>query len=959
MARRFEIITKEDARAAALAREHGLEKLIIADVYLVEGFDGCDHVIRRALRNPVSQVCAQVEGAIPNSVDVSFKPGVTDNEGNTATKLLRALTGQDGRVYSGKRYSVDQHKDIPEDVLRAFGEAVANPLIQRIDVSERVNTSPPTVRLENRAMWQTVELNISDDELVLLGKLGIEDFVLDARRGPLSLDLASLLAIRDYFDGLLRQPTDVELESIAQTWSEHCKHTILNAELDDVKEGLFRQYIKRATDEIAAKRTDDFLVSVFTDNSGIIRFDDQHDITVKVETHNSPSALDPYGGAGTGIVGVDRDAIGAGLGARPFFHIYGFCFGDPEDSRPLFRDAERTRKALPPRRIWRGVIDGVRDGGNQSGIPTPQGFVRVDDGYRGKPLVYVGVLGVAPREVAGRQFHEKKANPGDYVVMLGGRVGVDGIHGATFSSEALQAHSPATAVQIMDAITQKRLSDALMEIRDRGWYSSITDNGAGGLSCSIGEMAKESNGCRVELDKVPLKYVGMQAWEIWVSESQERMTLAVPKDAWEEFAEFMQRRDVEATVIGEFTDSGKCVVEYKGSTVMDVGLDFLHDGLPKKVLESRERVTDITPFVYTRPGGTEALTQVLGRYNVCNMSFIAEQFDHEVQGGSVIKPLQGLGRVQGHATVSRPVLSSEKGVVVSQALHPEYGEASTYHMAAASIDAAVRHAIAAGGSLDKLVLLDNFCWCDSLDEYRLDQLKLAAQACYDLSTAYGVPFVSGKDSMFNSFKGFDEHGPVTIDIQPTLLITAVGVVDDVSKCVSIDAKCAGDVVYVINPTYGDLGCSEYQRWIREREGVDHKYQSAPMISPDDSLGAMQALSRAIAEELVASAIAVDIGGLGVALAKTAMAGQYGLDVDLLACSHDKEYALFSETPGRFVVTVNPAVAEDFEQVMDGRARLVGAINPDDRVIIRVKDDPCVDTTLSVLQDAYNRLGDGV
>ena len=717
------------------------------------------------LSNPVFQ-----EGNVNNplapekfdhAVEIGFLPGVTDNVGNTAHEgvedlLKTQLPGQTAYTSQLMFLSGDLSR---EDALR-IGESVANPLIQRIHVKSYdefrrdngMDVVVPRVRISEKPGADLVDiLNADDDNLIVIGKQGIFDhneelsreeyasqsspelvrleeffekdnkFFKKIRRGPLALDLTYMNTIRSYFAKQGRNPTDVELESIAQTWSEHCKHTIFADPIDEIKEGLFRHFIKRATEEIRRARGDeDFCVSVFTDNSGAIIFDEKYLITDKVETHNSPSALDPFGGSITGIVGVNRDAIGFGLGAKPVINRYGFCFADPNDESPLYKGPNKTQKMLSPRRIMDGVIAGVNAGGNQSGIPSPQGFVYFDERLKGKPLVFVGTVGLIPREINGRKLYEKKANPGDYIVMVGGRVGKDGIHGATFSSEAIDSGSPATAVQIGDPITQKKLSDVLVkEARDLGLYSSITDNGAGGLSCSVAEMAKECGGCYVELNKVPIKYPGLQPWETWISESQERMTLAVPKEKWDEFSSLMKRRGVEATVIGEFTDSGKCVVDYEGKRVMDVEMDFLHNGLPPRPMKTtftkqRHEEPDFSPLENL----TQSLHQMLGRQNIASFEFISQQYDHEVQGGSVIKPLQGRGRINGDATITKPVLDSMKGVVLSQGINPSYSDIDTYHMAAAAIDTAIRNAIAVGASLDRIALLDNFCWCSSNEPER-------------------------------------------------------------------------------------------------------------------------------------------------------------------------------------------------------------------------------------------------
>ena len=403
-------------------------------------------------------------------------------------------------------------------------------------------------------------------------------------------------------------------------------------------------------------------MSVFTDNSGGIVFDENYIVSHKVETHNSPSALDPFGGSITGIVGVNRDTIGFGMGAKPITNVYGFCLADPKDTRVLYRDKALTQKMLLPRRIMDGVIQGVNVGGNCSGIPTVNGFVYFNDRFRGKPLVFVGTVGLIPKKVCRKDSTKKRAESGDYIVMIGGRVGQDGIHGATFSSESMDSGSPATAVQIGDPITQKKLSDAIVkEARDAGLYHSITDNGAGGLSCSVAEMAKECNGCHVDLEKVPLKYPGLEPWKIWISESQERMTLAVPKNKWKKFSQLMQDRGVEATIIGTFNKSGKCVVTYKDKTLLDIDLAFLHDGLPEKKLVSSEvaLLQNKPPAQKTR-NLTPIVGEILKRLNITSYEFISNQYDHEVQANSVIKPLQGRGRVNGDAAVIRPIKTQSK-----------------------------------------------------------------------------------------------------------------------------------------------------------------------------------------------------------------------------------------------------------------------------------------------------------
>ena len=561
------------------------------------------------LINPVVQeytIDTATRAVFDYALEVGFLPGVTDNVGMTARQTIEdyfSITFQEGEaVYTSQLYLVCGRMT-PSSVQK-LASTLANPLVNRVIIRTRqeygtkgMDPVVPSVSLHELPTAETVDLDLDDRELAQLGKEGIIDCLTGQRRGPLALDLAQLHAIRDYFHNQGRKPTDVELESLAQTWSEHCKHTIFASAMDDdVPGGLYKTYIQAATNTIRKEKGDnDICVTVFTDNSGSIIFDDHYLVTHKVETHNSPSALDPFGGALTGIVGVNRDTIGFGLGAKPCINFYGYCVGDPDTDPALFRGKDRANPILSPRQILDGVVRGVGVGGNCSGIPTPQGWCWFDNRYSGKPLVFAGTVGVMPLEHDSRKLYEKQAQPGDLVVMAGGRVGKDGIHGATFSSEALDPQSPVTAVQIGDPITQKKFSDVIVkEARDLGLYRSITDNGAGGISCSVAEMAKECNGCHVYLDRVPLKYPGMAPWEIWISESQERMTLAVPPENLDAFMELMQRREVEATVIGTFTDSGRCVVESRGTVVMDVGLDFLHDGLPKKHLKDHVHEKDVS-----------------------------------------------------------------------------------------------------------------------------------------------------------------------------------------------------------------------------------------------------------------------------------------------------------------------------------------------------------------------------
>nr|KAI5692242.1 hypothetical protein M8J77_025270 [Diaphorina citri]KAI5694448.1 hypothetical protein M8J77_010216 [Diaphorina citri] len=937
---------------------------------------------------------------------------MTDNVGNTAKQIVREYLMSKGHIDESVSIKARSSKLIlsqggfptEDDIKQEF-----NPITEYCTLVYKENgnchwkyyskpNTPPgviTARDQEKKEWipvsntgmtpgnngaKSVKLNVSDQELEKISRDGIDG------NGTLGLSLAAIKAIKDYFKKLGRNPYDIELESLAQTWSEHCKHNIFCSPIDEIKDGLYAHYIKRATREINSN----ICASVFSDNAGGIIFDDDYLIVDKVETHNSPSALDPFGGAMTGVLGVNRDIVGFGKGAEPIMNTYYFCFAK-ESKGKLYRDKERTDEILPPKYIMKEVIHGVNVAGNCSGIPTQLGSVYFDDRFCGKPLVFVGSVGIIPRSINNVPSHIKGPKNGDKIVIIGGRVGRDGIHGATFSSEALSGNSPSTIVQIGDPITQKKLSNAVVEARDLGLYNAITDNGAGGLSSSIGEMGKD--GFEVDLSKVLIKNDGMAPWEIWISESQERMTLAVPEENLPAFKQIMKTHDVEVCVIGEFNKSGKAVVKCPPeAAIMDIETEFLHDGNPKVHLQTKPwskksavyfpvmQVAD-TGIQQVKPanilrqnssnGGIECemdsslhdtlcvsatcmtssqeteLKEMLSRPNICSKEFIVVQYDHEVQGSSVLKPLQGKGRVCSEAIVSRPILSSNKGVVKSQGFGSSYGEIDTYHMAACAIDTAIRNYVAAGGNINHLALLDNFCWCDAYNPERLWQLKRAAEACYDFATAFKTPFISGKDSMFNDFKGYDENGEkVMISAPPSLLISAIGVIDNIENAVSLDVKMPEDLIYVLGTTHDELGRSEYQLY----SGIDNN--NVPKVDAKSARKLYECYNQAIKDDIIVSAIAPNLGGLIIALAKSLIAGDLGAEIDLSLVPIGKKQntdiinkiIMFSESQSRILVTIAPQNQRKFEELFKGivfscigKVTEEKALNIKDTIRIDLKD----------------------
>ena len=973
-----------DAREAAtrtkfqsLVKRGTVKEVARVDSYLIDAPLSSSAVarIKEVLFTPQTQTCSVGIPRPPRSlayaIEVGYLPGVTDNVGKTAKEALESVlkrrlkAGEE--VYALKTFflsGVLTKKD-----AQRIAAAEHNPLIERASVlsgaeyASKAASEAPRVELTEGLASLEVNLFVPDEELLRISKEGIAGP--QGRRGPLALPLEALKTIRTHFHRLGRNPTDVELESLAQTWSEHCKHGIFSDPLDEITEGIYRTYIKGATKKIREEKgKDDFCVSVFTDNSGAIAFDDEYLVTHKVETHNSPSALDPFGGAITGIVGVNRDTIGFGIGAKPVINVYGFCVGNPDSKQKLFRNREGTSEVLSPSRILEGVVRGVGSGGNESGIPSPQGFVCVDDRYSGKPLVFAGTVGLIPRMIRGRDSTKKKARPGDLIVVVGNRVGLDGIHGATFSSVALDSRSPVTAVQIGDPITQKKMSDALIkEARDKGLYSSITDNGAGGLSCSVAEMAKEmrlpagrQGGCVVSLEKAPLKYAGLLPWQIWISESQERMTLAVPPSKWNALRDLLKRHGVEAAAIGTFTDSGRAVVRFGGKVVMDMEMEFLHDGRPVQFQKSESPTIAVAPAPAPSKNLSRSLTRLLSDPSIGSFSFISSQYDHEVQGGSVTKPLQGRGRVNAEATVTRPLLSSQKAVVLSQGYAPWYAELDSYRMATAAIDSAIRSAIAAGADPDHLALLDNFCWCSSGSPERLFQLKEAARACHDAAIAYGAPFISGKDSMFNDFKGFDSKGnPIAISVPPTLLISAISVVKDAGKAVTLDFKMPGDLLYVLGETKDEMGGSAYYSKESGLSHVLHRGAVVPSVAAAKNKELYRRFFRAVKGGLVASALSIGRGGLAVALGKASLGGMLGLEADVASLAKlPADKILFGESQGRILASVAPKQKKAFEKIMGDHAALIGTVTNGSRLIVRQGKKEILKLALSQIAEAYRK-----
>ncbi len=913
---------------AAQAADVGLAsdlKLAAARGYLIEGpLDRAqvertahellvDTVVERAVIGQAGDAALAVAPAgLARVVHVLPKPGVMDPVAQSTLAALADLGLRADAVRTLQKYWLPELGDAAIATLAA--KVLAN------DAIEQVVVGPLALTHIDLGAPYRFELRV-----VPIRELSDEALTRLSSTGQLYLSLPEMQTIRSYFRDLGRDPTDAELETVAQTWSEHCSHKTLAGRIAYRDESRTRQFANMLKETIFAATTairrrlgsQDWCVSVFSDNAGVVRFDQQYNVAFKVETHNHPSALEPYGGANTGIGGVIRDTLGTGLGAKPICNTDVFCFAPPDTPA-----SELPPGVLHPRRVIKGVVSGVRDYGNRMGIPTVNGAIYFDRRYLGNPLVYCGSVGLLPRD---KTFKQPLA--GDYIVALGGRTGRDGIHGATFSSAELTSESESVsggAVQIGNAITEKMVLDVMLAARDRGLYHAITDCGAGGFSSAVGEMG-EKIGAEVWLDKAPVKYEGLSYTEIWISEAQERMVLAVPPDRWDEFDQLARSEGVEATVIGRFVPTGRLLLKYGEERVADLDMRFLHDGRPPVVREAVYAPPAVRPFEW--PGAlpsdwTGVLVQILSALNVASKHWVIRQYDHEVQGGSVIKPLVGVANDgPSDAAVVRPVLDSPRGVVVACGMNPYYGDFDTYHMAACAIDEALRNCVAVGADPARIAILDNFCWGNTDRPETLGSLVRAALACHDLALALETPFISGKDSLNNEFRYADADGSRrSIAIPPSLLISALGQVDDVTTCVTMDLKEPGNLLFQVGATKDELGGSHFGL-VQEAGGGQ-----VPQVDSAMARRTFTALHGAIRAGLVRACHDLSEGGLAVAVAEMAFAGGCGAQIDLARVPRQFQLAdsaeadavlLFSESATRFVCEVPPESAAALRQALEG------------------------------------------
>lgn len=905
---------------------------------------------------------------------ISKLPGVTDDEGLSAQETFcdyfNFKSANDNQyIFSGKLYYFEN--DLTKnEINKIANELLGNPLINHFEFGKFDGHIHyfPEVKIKTKIKTNTINIFISDKKLKKLSEKML-----------LSLNLKEMNAIKKYFSessvqekrkiiGLTKNPTDCELEILGQTWSEHCKHKEFNAiinykdlDTNETKQinSLFKTYIFNSTNEIKKRLKSagqNWLIKVFNDNAGVVKIDDDSVFIWKVETHNSPSALDPYGGALTGIVGVNRDPLGTGIGGgKLLFNTNVLCFGSPHFKGKLLTDQ------LHPRRIMSGVVKGIEDGGNKSGIPTVNGSIFFDDRYRGKPLVFAGTGAVMPYQFKGRNSWEKNIDDGDRILMLGGRVGKDGIHGATFSSLEIDDKSPRSAVQIGSPITQKKLSDFMQVASEVGLIKCSTDNGAGGLSSSIGELAEVTNGAQINLEKVPLKYSGLQPWEIFISESQERMTLVIEEKNIDKIMQLAEEYEVELTDIGSFNSDGFLKILFHNNIIAYLELDFLHNGLPQKILEAEWKKPKLTePKIPSTIDYNDILMKVIGDLNICSREPVIRKYDHEVKGKTIVKQLMGENTtVPQDAGVMRLNFNSFSGIAISNGINPLYGDIDAYEMSAGAFDEAVRQIISIGGKLPDLnssdnifwSVNDNFCVPDSVydpktnpdGKYKLAQLVNMNEALFDMSTFFNIPMTSGKDSMKNDFK----RDNVKISIPPTILYSMVSQIDDVRKCVTSDFKKENDLIYLVGKTYNELGGSVFYQLF------DKLGANVPKAHKNDAKRIYQKMMKANSKTIIESSHDISNGGLAVAIIESAFDGNMGADIFFTNSEIGINAELFSESHSRFVVSIQPKNQNQFEKIFGNDCKLLGKVTNDNMLNVYENGKKFVEIQMEELLDKWN------
>jgi phosphoribosylformylglycinamidine synthase II/phosphoribosylformylglycinamidine synthase I len=901
-------------------------------LYFLQGHlakEDVETLCKKVLADPVSETYTvqslhlSVRG---DYLEVGLLPGVTDSVAENLLKTAQHLGFKLEQAATGIHYPLEA-KDLDQKALE-----LANPVIHRYSV----NTPMLPAFLEEPQNWHPIVEHIdirclSDNELLEL-----------SRERRLSMDLTEMRALQNYYKKENGVASDIELEMFAQTWSEHCVHKTFKADITTSDgqsiNGLLKTYIAAATHKLNKP----WVRSAFVDNAGIIEFDDEFDLAFKVETHNHPSALEPFGGANTGVGGVIRDVLA--VGAKPIANTDILCFG------PL--ELERVPEGvLHPKRVYDGVIKGIEDYGNKMGIPTVNGAIVFHKGYTSNPLVYCGCLGVLP--ASEKNAKPLKAKPGDVIVAIGGRTGRDGLRGATFSSLEMDTSTTdiaSASVQIGNPIIEKQVQEVILRARDEKLYSAMTDCGAGGFSSAVGEMAS-GLGAKVTLETIKTKYAGLHPWELWLSEAQERMVLAVPKENLARLEEICKEQDVELTRLGEFINTSRLELNYKEQLFGQLDLDFLHDGIPRKKLKADIANVEAKALdkMETSDDYTDVLMRLLSHANIRSRESVIRVYDHEIKGATTVKPLVGAANHgPSDASVLVPNPNTSKGIALSNGICPQYGERDPYAMTFAAVDEAVRNAVAVGADPDRIAILDNFCWGNPTLPDRLGSLLETSRGCHDAALLYETPFVSGKDSLYNEYT--DEQGQKHA-IPGTLLISAVGIVPDVHKTVTMDFKKAGNLIFLLGETKEELGASHY--------ALEYNLSGGTVPQPTAKpLERFRKLHQAIQNGWIEACHDCSEGGLAVAIAEMSIAGRLGASWNALLVSPNTlteaplsaEATLFAETLSRFVVETKSEHKETIIKHFAGHSLSeIGTVNADNKFITYWGMDEMVDTTLEMLE----------
>lgn len=906
------------------------------ELYFIEGeltFHDKKRLSEELLSDPVVEICQEDIETFDQVIEIALRPGVTDPiaeqiiHGSHLLGIInvtRAATGQRFIIQSGATLSNNELELLAKRLL-------ANPVIHHYALGNITPAFPQAATINQNIEIISLQ-NLTQDELIQLAK---------ERRS--ALDLAEMQAIQTYYRKQQRDPSDVEFETIAQTWSEHCSHKTFRADIElnhQTIHGLLKTYIRSATQQINAP----WVWSAFVDNAGIIDFDDEYQVSFKVETHNHPSAIEPFGGANTGLGGVIRDVLG--VSAKPIAATDIFCFG------PLELPAENLPEGtLHPRLIQAGVVAGVQDYGNKTGIPTVNGAIWYDPGYTANPLVYCGCVGLAPKNK-----HPRQPQNGDRVIILGGRTGRDGLRGATFSSMTMDAQTGEVAgasVQIGDPIIAKGLIEVVTRARDLGLYNAITDCGAGGLSSAVGEMAS-TTGVDVDLKHVQLKYPGLAPWEIWLSEAQERMALAVPTEKVQALQSICDIYNIELTNLGAFNNSQQLTVRYCDNIVLQLNNNFLYEGMPKKKLKAEIKKINSSSYITNNAptiNPTEALLKLLAHPNIASKENIIRRYDHEVQAGTVIKPLTGIKNDgPSDACVLKPFgTKGLRGITLSNGLNPEFGKYDAYKMALSVVDEAIRNAIAVGSDPTRIAILDNFCWGDPNRPETLGALVEAARGCYDAALHYQTPFISGKDSLNNEYYSADNQRHA---IPATLLISAISIMPDVTKAVTMDFKGTGNIIYLLGETKAELLGSHFALI---GGNIDH-HQHVPDL-PQQAPAIYRALHQTMQDKLILACHDLSEGGLAVALAEMCMAGRMGCEINLP--DSDATVLLFSESNGRLLVEVKPEHAQAFESCFSDElkslvTKLGNTIN-NEKLLVKHNKQPLIELPINQLLQYWQKI----